>query len=404
MNAVRKWKEVPHHPNVYRYETRRGTRYGIRRGFKNSVGKRDEYTRSGFTNWHDAEGELKRFEASLVTGGINPLTHRGVTLNAYFAALVKNREELGVWRPATVIQKKTYYRKHLQERFGNRPMSKISRSEYQQFIDEKIKSGLAQTTMRTLNSVMQIIMNDAEHNDIIRKNMLRGILINGAKPPKDVSITDEDYAKFMATAQKLLNKYQLTMLYLLTLGERREELAGLQFRSFKRGTTEGKLYYEITYYVGRTPQQPLGGPLKTPSSYRTNYVTGPIIDYIDYSLQYAKNILTRTHREIGPETFIYLNEKTGMPVHPSNINRNLFQRVKEATGIELRPHMLRHYFATQALQDGLPQMSVMHWLGHKNIDMTNDYTRPTREGSLKVINGMGPILFKNGTAGPDGTK
>ncbi|EPC73055.1 integrase family protein [Lacticaseibacillus paracasei subsp. paracasei Lpp71] len=283
-------------------------------------------------------------------------------------------------------------------------MSKISRSEYQQFIDEKIKSGLAQTTMRMLNSVMQIIMNDAEHNDIIRKNMLRGILINGAKPPKDVSITDEDYAKFMATAQKLLNKYQLTMLYLLTLGERREELAGLQFRSFKRGTTEGKPYYEITYYVGRTPQQPLGGPLKTPSSYRTNYVTGPIIDYIDYSLQYAKNILTRTHREIGPETFIYLNEKTGMPVHPSNINRNLFQRVKDATGIELRPHMLRHYFATQALQDGLPQMSVMHWLGHKNIDMTNDYTRPTREGSLKVINGMGPILFKNGTAGPDGTK
>ncbi|MDN6334366.1 MAG: N-terminal phage integrase SAM-like domain-containing protein, partial [Lacticaseibacillus paracasei] len=277
MDAVRKWKEVPHHPNVYRYETRRGTRYGIRRGFKNSVGKRDEYTRSGFTNWHDAEGELKRFEASLVTGGINPLTHRGVTLNAYFAALVKNREELGVWRPATVIQKKTYYRKHLQDRFGNRPMSKISRSEYQQFIDEKIKSGLAQTTMRTLNSVMQIIMNDAEHNDIIRKNMLRGILINGAKPPKDVSITDEDYAKFMATAQKLLNKYQLTMLYLLTLGERREELAGLQFRSFKRGTTEGQPYYEITYYVGRTPQQPLGGPLKTPSSYRTNYVTGPII-------------------------------------------------------------------------------------------------------------------------------
>lgn len=103
---MRKWKEVPHHPNIYRYETRRGTRYGIRRGFKNSVGKRDEYTRSGFTNWHDAEGELKRFEASLVTGGINPLTHRGVTLNAYFAALVKNREELGVWRPATVIQKR----------------------------------------------------------------------------------------------------------------------------------------------------------------------------------------------------------------------------------------------------------------------------------------------------------
>ncbi|WP_423493106.1 hypothetical protein [Lacticaseibacillus paracasei] len=95
---------------LFSYDTQKGKRYGIRRGFKNSVGKRDEYTRSGFTNWHDAEGELKRFEASLVTGGINPLTHRGVTLNAYFAALVKNREELGVWRPATVIQKKTYYR------------------------------------------------------------------------------------------------------------------------------------------------------------------------------------------------------------------------------------------------------------------------------------------------------
>lgn len=404
---MRQWKPVPRHPNIYSYETKRGTKYGVRRGFKNGVGKRDEFTRSGFTHWREAEAALRRFEADMVSNKINPITHRGVTVDQYFRSMCERNEKLGVWREATLQSKKTYYNAHIKAPFGNTPLSQVTRKSYQDFIDSMIlEHHFAQSTMQTLDSVMQVIMNDAERNDIIDKNRLSGILINGAKPPKPVAVSDEDYKAFMAKAAEILSKYEMAMVYLLTIGERREELCGLMFKSFERGEQDGQPYYAITYTVARTQYDVTGGPLKTPSAYRTNYVSGSIVDWIDYALLYAKNAMRRTHREITPESFIFINPKTGMPIHPSNVNR-LFLRVKKASGIEVRPHMLRHYFATKALEDGLPGMSVMHWVGHKDMSMTNSYTTPSESGSRKVGNAMNNIVLNRPDAGADsqgGTK
>ena len=47
--------------------------------------------------------------------------------------------------------------------------------------------------------------------------------------------------------------------------------------------------------------------------------------------------------------------------------------------------MLRHYFATQAMQTGEAESTIMHWLGHSDISMTASYTRATKEGALHLI-------------------
>lgn len=402
---MRQWKEVPHHPNVYKYETRRGTRYGIRRGFKNSEGKRDEYTKSGFLSWRDADVVLKKFEATLATENTSPITHRSETLGHYFDVMKKRKVELGRWRINTALQHTYYFDKHLRPAFGNTPLMAISRADYQHFIDEKVKAGYAKLTLRTLDQIMQNIMNTAEMNDIIDKNRLRGIGIEGAKKPKDESLSQADFKKFMHTAKQILSKYDMTMLYLLTLGERRSEALGLQFRSFHKGTDDIGDYYRIHFYVGRTLAEPLGGKLKTESSEREIYVHGTIVSYIDYMLQHAKEICEKTHRLYDDKTFVYLDERTGMPPSPGRVNIRVFNKVSKASGIKVHPHMLRHYFATQALEKGLPDMSVMHWLGHKNMKMTNDYTRPTAEGAKRVFQVMeGGLLEKNSNSqGAHGT-
>lgn len=33
-------------------------------------------------------------------------------------------------------------------------------------------------------------------------------------------------------------------------------------------------------------------------------------------------------------------------------------------------------------------MDVMHWLGHKHLRMTEEYTRSTKDGMLRVMKGM----------------
>lgn len=385
---MRKWTPIPNHPNVYSYETKHGTIFGVRRGFENSLGKRDEFTKSGLTTWRAAEAELKKFEATLVTDQINPITNRGVTVNQYFSMMVKRNIQLKVWRMSTVKSKRDYYNKHIKPKFGNQLLSSIKRKAYQDFIDTKIvERHYAQSTMQTMDSVMQVIMNDAEKNNIIDKNRLRDILVNGAKPAKSVDLTPEDYTKFMETAETMLDKYELTMIYLLTLGERREELCGLQFKSFERGTQDDMDYYKITYYSGRTQYEPDGGDLKSNAAYRYNYVTDAVVKMIVFTLQYVKNIFKRTHHVVEPDSYVYINPKNGCLRHPSNVNRT-FNAVKEKAGVEMRPHMLRHYFATQALQDGQPDMTVMHWIGHKHMEMTQAYTRPTEEGALQLITGI----------------
>lgn len=391
---MRKWKKLPRHPNIFEYQTQKGKRYGIRRGFKNSVGKKDEYTKSGFLNWHDADIVLKKFEADLALKQTTGLTNRSVTFGQYYYQVRQHKLDIEIWRENTAKHADSIYKNQFKDRFGNTPLQQMTLTSYQAFIDELIKNGYAQTTVQTINQVMQMVMNSAKKNKLVTDNDLSEVEINGGVPPRNVKIEPEEYKIFMETAKRVLSKYKLAMLYLIALGNRREEAAGLQFRSFVKGNDENGDYYVITYYVGRTGDTLEGGPLKNDSSYRSNIVRGEIIEYIDYFLDYSREIYKKKHREITPESFVYVSEKTGLPVHPSGINSHIFNRVSDECGIVVRPHMLRHYFATMALADGVPDMEVANWLGHKNVSMTRDYSRPTEFGSKKVSSAMMPTLFE----------
>ncbi|MGK4178857.1 tyrosine-type recombinase/integrase [Lapidilactobacillus dextrinicus] len=390
---MRKWKKLPRHPNIYEYETQKGKRYGIRRGFTNSAGKKDEYTKSGFKTWRDADIILKKFESELALQETDVLSSRSITFDQYFQRMKQHKLATKQWRITTLAQKDNYYKSLIKDKFGNIPLQQITRIQYQNYIDELIKQGYAQTTLETLNQLVQQTMNSADRDNVIRSNDLKGIEINGAVAPRDVKLEKDEYQKFMATAKKILSKFKLTMLYLIALGNRREEAAGLQFRSFVKDADDNGDYYIITYYVGRTQETPNGGPLKNNSSYRSNIIRGEIVEYVDYFLEHSKEIYQKTHREIAPESFVYVNEKNGMPTHPSNINREIFKKVSDECGIKVHPHMLRHYFATIALADGVPDMEVANWLGHKNVSMTHDYSRPTEFGTNKVSTAMMNTLY-----------
>lgn len=106
-----------------------------------------------------------------------------------------------------------------------------------------------------------------------------------------------------------------------------------------------------------------------------------------YVIDESENLRRRNNLPISDDDFVYLNEDNGKPVHPTYPNRML-KKVSKAYGIEVHPHLLRHYFATEATGSNLPSMDVMHWLGHKHVQMTEDYTRGTEAGMLHVMNGI----------------
>lgn len=69
---------------------------------------------------------------------------------------------------------------------------------------------------------------------------------------------------------------------------------------------------------------------------------------------------------------------------------HLFRDLIEATGLAagvtgLRPHLLRHAFATRMDRDGASVPMIQAWLGHRNIATTLRYVHPdTKEGAKFV--------------------
>lgn len=57
--------------------------------------------------------------------------------------------------------------------------------------------------------------------------------------------------------------------------------------------------------------------------------------------------------------------------------RRLVRRVGREAGVRgLRPHLLRHAFATRLVRDGAPLVVVQRWLGHSNPGTTHLYLHP----------------------------
>lgn len=385
----RKWIPLKRYPGVYSYATKKGKRYGVRRKYKDISGKAQYWSKSGFTNASDADLALKKFELDLSTGKLGQISGHKITVDTYFKRIYDRKTSLGIWRPITARSMLNYYKEWFKEPFGASRLDEINRGDYQAFLDQLTKKNLAKNTIERINSVMQLIMNDAETNDVIYKNKLRHMNING-KAPRDQSLSKEDFEKYMGYAKSHLSRYYYSMLYMLTLGERRAELMGLRTRSsfrFEYDEVHQREICAITFDMGRTSEAKNGGPLKTQSAYRTIWVYGEMVDTIKFAIKASDNILMNLGQPVPQDHFLWLNPQTGKPLHPAQPS-TLMKRLSTRCGISVHPHQLRHYFATRAKSDRLSDSDVMHWLGHANIQQTNDYTRASKEGAMNVFDGI----------------
>jgi integrase len=387
---MRKWSPVDKHPNVFSYETKKGKRYGVRRSFTNASGTYEEFSRSGFVSWRDAESVLKRFEDDLVNGSITALTGSKIRLGDYFDKMSARKLKYHRWRDSTYDTNKRNFDNHIRPAFGTKRMADIKRNQWQAFLDKLADEGHAASFNRTIHRLMMTTLNAAVNEDVIDKNRLRDMDIHGTNP-KPVDISPEQYSLWMDTAERMLARYDLTLFMVLGLGLRRGELMGLRTTSITFKTAKGgRELAALKIDLQRNADYPNGGPLKNEPSYRTIWVDGDIVDNLHFAIKYADNI--RMMNGIKPDgkiskPWLWVS-RTGAGACYTYLDNKL-KDVNTATGLALRPHMFRHYFATEATMKSAPQSEIMHWLGHKNVQMTHDYTRPTEPGMLTVFDSFG---------------
>jgi site-specific recombinase XerD len=77
-------------------------------------------------------------------------------------------------------------------------------------------------------------------------------------------------------------------------------------------------------------------------------------------------------RPASDQPYVFLNER-GRPLKPNGILW-LLHRYGDQVGVELTPHQLRHTFARQTVEAGMPLPSLGKLLGHVNLNTTQLYT------------------------------
>ena len=92
---------------------------------------------------------------------------------------------------------------------------------------------------------------------------------------------------------------------------------------------------------------------------------------LNYCLKYR-------HGASGSEPF-FVDQSGGRC--SDNLIKQIFKRLKDTTGIErLHPHLLRHTFATHALNGGMDVTVIQRLLGHEDIATTQIYAELNEEG------------------------
>lgn len=80
-------------------------------------------------------------------------------------------------------------------------------------------------------------------------------------------------------------------------------------------------------------------------------------------------LLVRLGREMEPERW-FLSGKTGRPVEPRCYRRSIQSYLRQAAVRHIRPHLLRHTFATTCLQGGCDIKTLSQMMGHTDPNIT----------------------------------
>lgn len=171
-------------------------------------------------------------------------------------------------------------------------------------------------------------------------------------------------------------------MYLSVFGLRRGEILGLK-KSSVHAHSDMRTKLDIS--DSRTNEQPNGkGSTKTGKS-RWITLDDRGTKLIEYAIEEAAEIKKDFGRILHQDDYLYMNPRTANPYDVGQLNR-LFTQINEITGLHAYPHLLRHYFTSQAVIAGVPKEQAAAVLGHTTIHMSEKYTHIEDEVSDNVIN------------------
>lgn len=367
------------------YKTRdRRRKYRVR--FKRTIfGKVYSFEKQGFTSFEDAEDWANDAEqqARRSRGAA-----KNMTIEEYYEVWSDRKFKTGVWSVSTLHNQEGYFRVHLLPVFGKMKLTEINRKVFQDFLNElavkkRIRgkvNGYSELSMRTYKDAMSALLNEAVDDELIPLNRIAHCRVPKTNQhQRNTEINEEQYKASIEAANKYLSPMELGIFYGALLALRRGEILGLRPKSI----FPDHLHLDLA----RVDYAPEGNPLKTRSSYRDVPITNKVYEIFEDAMLEAEDVLTSFNKQLTDDTFIFVSKLDGAPIPPGDVN-DIFDYLSNKIGFHIYPHLMRHAFATFAVEHAVDRVDIMNIMGHSKIEMTTQYDTGSDKRKRQIIDDM----------------
>ena len=280
-------------------------------------------------------------------------------------------------KPLTIYTYRSVFRRCIDPRFGERPLSGLTVHEAQIWLNS-LSGKYSRTILNTAQILLYGMLEQARKNGILDKNVMEYTSKPPSRSPKKVSVlTAKEQLDFLYFAKNanFYNMYRLAMLTGMRIGES----CGLTWECVDFEGSRILVQSTLDYTRER------GLYLETPKT-RSSLRTIPILPATEQVLRDQKALQAKQKSEAGSRWIplkqmenLVFTMPTGTPIYQASVHNDLNRIItlmREAG--RLTPdrhftfHTLRHCFATRCVEGGMQYKTLQTILGHSSLSTTMD--------------------------------
>lgn len=290
---------------------------------------------------------------------------------------------------STVDQYTMLVRVHAIPALGDKPLSRVQKSDLDGVLTAMSAAGKADSTRRSTYAALRNLFTEAVDNNLLKDSPMAKVRRPKLEDQEEArSLEDHEVRALVADLAEhspvLLDIVQLCLL----TGLRRGEVLGLHFTDEKKGQLQ------IRTQVTRASDGLKVRKLKTAGSKRSIDITPPLAAVIKRRRAAQAQAKLAAPAGTWTETGLMFTTGLGTFLDPRNVNRWMEQSVKRLGLADVSPHTLRHSAATFMLDAGVDMKVLQKVLGHSSFSITSDiyaHVAPVRqaEAMAKLAEALG---------------